>query len=89
MRNETAEGTLNIFHMGGTGDQICGGNAESKIQMRLVSIIYGWSILLVTTRYRVQTCTLCGPNLPETGPDITALAVTGKHPTSKFASSAQ
>ena len=36
MRNETAEGTINIFHMGGTGDQIRGGNAESKIQMRLV-----------------------------------------------------
>lgn len=25
-----------FFHMGGTGDQIRGGNAESKIQMRLV-----------------------------------------------------
>jgi len=30
---------------------------------------------------------LCGSNRPETDPDITASAMTGKHPTSKFANS--
>jgi hypothetical protein len=42
-------------------------------------------ICLVLSGYRVWTHTLCGPNRPGTGPNITASALNGSAPTSKFA----
>ena len=53
---------------------------------RFVSVfLYDSFYSQASIRYRVGTPTLFGSQRPATDPDITASALTGKHPTSKLA----